>query len=96
MKTALLLFSLLLLTACSQLRDLPHLAAGQWQLLHERQAVPDLLADPAQPAALKARLREAALARDFASCAMSAPPLRAWSVARRDVKGGRFAAGGQK
>ena len=73
MKTALLLFSLLLLTACSQLRDLPHLAAGQWQLLHERQAVPDLLADPAQPAALKARLREAALARDFASRRLALP-----------------------
>lgn len=73
MKTVVLLFTLLLLTACSQLRDLPHLAAGQWQLLHERQALPELLADPTQPALLKTRLREAALARDFASQQLALP-----------------------
>lgn len=73
MKILLIVPMLLVLAGCSQLRELPHLAAGQWQLLQARQPIERLLADPAQPARLQARLRQALAARDFASRALALP-----------------------
>ncbi|MCQ4348019.1 aminopeptidase [Pseudomonas stutzeri] len=75
-----LLSLLVLLTGCSSLGYYAQLAGGQWQLLRARQPVAELLADPAQPAALRQRLRLAQDARAFASAQLALPDNRSYRL----------------
>ena len=71
---------LVLLTGCSSLGYYAQLAEGQWQLLRARQPVAELLADPAQPAELRQRLRLALDARAFASAQLALPDNRSYRL----------------
>lgn len=70
------LFPLLLLvclSGCGTWSELPYLAAGQWQLLRDRQPVADLVNDPQMATGLRERLLRAQAARNFASQQLGLP-----------------------
>ncbi|HYQ37772.1 MAG TPA: aminopeptidase [Pseudomonas sp.] len=71
---------LALLAGCSGLGYYAQLAGGQWQLLHARQPVAQLLADPQQPPALRQRLLLSQEARDFASARLDLPDNRSYRL----------------
>ena len=70
----------LLLGGCSTIDYYAHLGQGQWQLLHARQPVERLLADPATDADLARRLRLSQQARDFASMQLQLPENRSYRL----------------
>ena len=69
-----------LLNGCTSARYYGQLAEGQWALLRARQPVAQVVADPATPAALRARLLHAQQARDFASQQLHLPDNRSYRV----------------
>jgi predicted aminopeptidase len=71
---------LLLVTACCALAGcyLVQAGAGEWRVLHARVPIAALLADPATPAPLRARLTEVEAARDFAVRALALPDNRSY------------------
>ncbi|MGE0583402.1 MAG: aminopeptidase [Steroidobacteraceae bacterium] len=60
------------LSGCGTLY-LAQAAAGQWQVMAARRPIAAVVADPATPAPLRARLEEVAEARDFATHALGLP-----------------------
>lgn len=74
------LLFLLLLAGCAGPGYYAQLASGHWQLLRARQPVEALLADPAQPAALRQRLAQAQQAREFASTQLALPDNRSYRL----------------
>lgn len=64
---------MLSLSACSTIGYYGHLAQGEYALLSARRPIERVLEDPAADATLKARLRLAAQARDFASTRLGLP-----------------------
>lgn len=70
----------LLLGGCSTLDYYAHLGQGQWQLLHAREPVERLLADPATDPTLARRLRLSQTARDFASSHLHLPDNRSYRL----------------
>lgn len=61
------------LSGCTRLRYYAHLAGGQWQLLHERRPIAEVLASPDTTPELKARLQQVAQARSWAVDALHLP-----------------------
>ena len=57
----------ILLSGCSSAAYYSQLATGQWDLLHAREPVSQVIADPLRPAALREQLAKAQAARTFAS-----------------------------
>jgi predicted aminopeptidase len=74
------LLAALLLGGCSTLDYYAQLARGQLELLHARQPVEELLADPATAAPLRARLALALQARRFASAVLGLPDNRSYRL----------------
>ncbi|MFF7063960.1 aminopeptidase [Pseudomonas sp. NPDC008258] len=74
------LLAALLLNGCSSVGYYGQLAEGQWQLLRARQPVAQVVADPATPAQLRARLEHAQQARAFASQQLKLPDNRSYRV----------------
>jgi predicted aminopeptidase len=70
----------LLLNGCSSVAYYGQLAEGQWQLLRARQPVEQVMADPATPSPLRARLEHAEQARVFASQQLKLPDNRSYRV----------------
>jgi len=64
---------LLLLNGCSSVSYYSQLASGQWQLLHAREPVSEVIANPARDAKLRARLAQSQKAREFASQRLHLP-----------------------
>lgn len=71
---------LLLAAACAALSGcyLMQAAAGQWRVLHARVPIAAVIADPATPAQLRARLTEVEAARDFAVRELGLPDNRSY------------------
>ncbi len=67
------LVSALSLSACSTVGYYGHLAQGEYALLSARRPIERVLDDPSADAGLKARLRTAAQAREFASARLGLP-----------------------
>ncbi|MFA5940244.1 MAG: aminopeptidase [Sinimarinibacterium sp.] len=61
------------LSGCTRLRYYAHLAGGQWQLLHERHPIAEVLASPDTAPELKARLQQVVQARSWAVGALHLP-----------------------
>ena len=74
------LLAVLLLSGCSSAAYYGQLAQGQWQLLRARQPVEQVVADPATPPLLRARLQRAEQARAFASQQLKLPDNRSYRV----------------
>ncbi|MFK8332036.1 aminopeptidase [Pseudomonas sp. BJa5] len=69
-----------LLNGCVSVSYYSQLATGQLQLLQARKPVPEVLADPATPPALRAHLEQAEQARAFASEHLKLPDNRSYRV----------------
>jgi predicted aminopeptidase len=65
-------FLLTMLSGCGTLY-VAQAARGQWHVMHARRPIAKVIADPATPPALKARLTEVSAARDFASRELALP-----------------------
>lgn len=61
------------LSGCTRLRYYAQLAGGQWQLLHERRPIVEVLASPGTAPELKARLQQVVQARSWAVDALGLP-----------------------
>ncbi|MEQ1438668.1 aminopeptidase [Fontimonas sp. SYSU GA230001] len=61
------------LSGCTRLRYYAHLAGGQWQLLHERRPIAELLASSDTAPELKYRLQQVVQARNWAVDALGLP-----------------------
>ena len=70
--------ALMLLPGCSTVGYLAQAAHGQWQLMRARQPIERVLADPAAPATLKARLALVADIRSFAVTDLYLPDNRSY------------------
>lgn len=70
----------LLLGGCSTLDYYSHLALGQWQLLHARQPLQQLIDDPRTEPELARRLALAQQARAFASAGLGLPDNRSYRL----------------
>lgn len=57
----------LLVSGCDTLRFYSQAAHGQWQILHEKKAIPEILADEQTPPTLKHKLQLILDAREFAT-----------------------------
>jgi predicted aminopeptidase len=69
-----------LLSGCSSLSYYSQLVDGQLSLLHAREPVADVIADPGRDPKLRERLRHAQAARDFASRALHLPDNRSYRL----------------
>lgn len=70
----------LLLGGCSDLSYYGQLATGQLQVLHARQPMAEVIADPQTPAELRGHLQQAQLARAFASEHLHLPDNRSYRL----------------
>jgi predicted aminopeptidase len=68
------------LAGCSTLGYYAHLAAGEMAVLRARQPIPDVIADPDTPPALRQRLHLALRARAFASDVLKLPRNRSYTT----------------
>lgn len=68
------MFGLLGLTGCSTIKYYAQAAQGQCELISKRRSIQSILADPAQPEPLKARLRLVHELRQFAAEQLDMPP----------------------
>lgn len=66
------------LCGCASVGYLTQAAHGEWQLLHQRQPIPRLIADPSTPPTLRARLQLVERARQFAVTDLSLPDNRSY------------------
>lgn len=66
------------LCGCASLGYLTQAAHGEWQLLHERQPIPRVIANPGTPPALKSRLQLVERARQFAVTDLGLPDNRSY------------------
>lgn len=71
---------ILLLGGCSSVSYYSQLAGGQLKLLHARQPVAEVIADPARDPRLRERLAHAQQARDFASSHLRLPDNRSYRL----------------
>ena len=69
----LLAAGLSLLGGCSSLEFYRQAIAGQWQIWRQQQPIDAMLADPATPAALRAKLEYVSRAREFAARTLHLP-----------------------
>jgi predicted aminopeptidase len=72
-RTALAAGAAVLLSACSEIGYYGHLLRGEMRLLRQRVPIPEVLADPAADARLKARLQLVQAARKFSIEALALP-----------------------
>lgn len=78
--TVFMLVSLLLLAGCETTRYYAQLARGQWEVLHLREPVSDLLADPAGDPRLRERLHYVQQVLEFAESELHLPRGSAYST----------------
>jgi predicted aminopeptidase len=71
-RVAVVALLLTMLSGCGTLY-VAQAARGQWQVMHARRPIAKVIADPATPPTLKARLTEVSAARDFASRELALP-----------------------
>jgi predicted aminopeptidase len=72
-RSAIVALAAIALTGCSTIDYYSHLACGEYQLLSKRQPIDSVIADPHTSDGLRARLKLAQQARDFASAQLKLP-----------------------